>query len=169
MAVGAGITAQARLRPVRSAIGAAGAVGNGVGINFGMGIGAVRVAGVTYAVWDASETYDMATLSFVARIVVINGDYPFSAQNFTIGTDLSNWDTLYDVLISNAGPEMLPTWMAGMVTDNGANVTAMVSQLVFPAGGPPPGITPQTFFVLHGDNYKSRELALSPGSIEAGL
>jgi hypothetical protein len=169
MSIGNGVIQQARLRPVRSSLTGSPNTGNGVGINYGMGRGSVRVAGVTYSFWDSSGQYAMTNQVFVARVAIVNGDYPFSALAFTPTTDLGNVDVLYDQLVSEAGPVMLPTWMAGLVTDDALNCTALLSQIVWPAAsGPPANIVPQSFFVLHGDHYASREDALSPGSIFEG-
>lgn len=167
MAVGTGVIVQARLRPIRTVVGAAN--GNGGGINYGMGIGSVRIAGVTYSVADASGQYDMSQQSFVGRVAVINGDYPFPAAAFTTATDLlvaQNCDVLLDHYFHDAGPTTIPTWMAGLVTDEGLNVTALIAEIAWPTGGgAPPGITPQLTLQLHGDHYANRRLALSPGSI----
>lgn len=162
MSIGAGIIGQSRLRPVRSLVGNAAVISNGVGINYGMGVGAVRIAGFTYSIFDEAGLFDMTATAFIARLVAINGDYPFSALTFTPSTDLGGYDLLFDAIISDAGATQLSTAQSGMVTDDGLNVTAMLSQIVFPAGAPA-GILPISTLVLHGDHYESHEFALSPG------
>jgi hypothetical protein len=163
MANGLGISAQTRLRPVTSQAAAAGA-SNGVGVNYGFGVGSVRIAGVTYSVLDAAQLYDINSLAFLARIVIINGDYPPSAQLFTVFTDLTQYDVLFDAVISDtAQATQLSTAQSGMITDDGLNATAMISQLFF-VNGAPVGIQPVSKLILHADHYKTRALALSPGA-----
>lgn len=165
MALGNQITVQSRSRPVKSLIGTAGTAGNGVGICYGMGSGSVRIAGVTYSIQDVNlvTPSSMATQIFVARVVVINGDYPYDATQFLPTTDLSQFDVLFDELV-NAAQGNLPAWFSGMVTDDGLRATALISQLFFPTGVPA-SVQPQSTLLLHADHYQSRELALSPGSI----
>lgn len=169
MAVGQGIITQSRLRPLRSAailgtVVAGNLAGLGAGINYGMGTGATRISGITYSFRDLSLLYDMRSQTFLARICVVNSDYPFNAQTFAPYADLSAMDILFDVDVHDAGPTFLPLWQSGIVTDEGEKATLLVSQLYFPAG-PPPNILPQATINLHGDHYRSRADALSPGSI----
>lgn len=168
MALGNQVNSQSRIRPVRSLVAAAPG-SSGVGVAYGMGVGSVRVSGISYSIADASGLYVMSTLNFIARIVVINGDYPNDATQFLYTTDLTGgttgqgFDVLFDRFVQNVS-DSLPTWFSGMVTDEGLRAVALISQLFFPAG-PPPGIQPQSVLLLHADHYATREQALSPGSI----
>jgi hypothetical protein len=140
----------------------------GVGVGFGMGESGVRVAGITYSINDASGLYTMKNQSFIARIAIINGFYPFNVQNFTPTTDLSGasgaaLDVLYDAMIEDSGPTFLTLWPSGIVSDDGQPVTLIMSKLVFPAGGIPAGMLPQAFLLLHADYYKGTAQRFSPG------
>lgn len=163
MALGNQVQGQTRIKPVRSLIATAPG-SSGVGIAYGMGAGSVRVGGISYSIYDASGTYLMTQQSFVARLVVINGDYSADATQFTILTDLTAYDLLFERFVQNA-QDTIPTWFSGMATDLGENATLLISQLFFPAGAGPIGIQPVASIVLHADRYATRDLALSQGSI----
>ena len=171
MANGAGIIQRSRLLPVRSAIPLVNPqTGSGVGIVYGMGVGATRLAGITVAFYDTSGTYSMANQTFTARIAVINGSYPNSVLALTpsVSPDpLAGFEILYDTVINGGttSPIWLPTWFSGMVSDEGEPLTLICSQLGFGSSGPPVGIVPQTVLMMHADRYQSLDLALSQGSI----
>lgn len=167
---GNGILVLPKLRPVKStAVTPAGSGSLGVGVSYGMGIGAVRVAGISYSIVDAAGVLSMAQQEFWARIVVLNGDYPYDATQFSWQTDLTTpiFDVLLDRIVASA-EGTIETWFSGnTTTDDGKSATALISQIHFPAGQPA-GSQPVSTLLMHGDHYKNRELALSQGSIFGG-
>lgn len=177
MANGSGIIQRTRLQPVRSALvqpPGNQSFGQGVGIVYGMGAGATRISAITISFADVSGTYDMAAQSFTARLVVVNGFYPYSVLALpavvnppTTPDPFLGFELLYDVNVNggSVAPIWLPTWFSGMVSDPGEPLTVICSQISFGSGGPPVGIVPQTILNMHADRYATRDLALSQGSI----
>lgn len=151
MSLGKGVIGQSRLRPGYSQLGAAPTPqGMGQGIAFGMGTGSVRLQGITLCFFDQTGTTSLQNTPALVRVAVINGDYPLDATAFAWNSDLSNFDVLYDILKQTADVAHIASWAAPIVTDKGATLTVLVSQIYYPANIPA-GVAGQTLLNVSAD------------------
>lgn len=145
---GPGTVSQAigRIRPVRSQLSAATAStpgqaivynGQGAGIFLFAPLRAAVLTGLGYSFADVNGIYSAAlgasgtAISFIARIVVINGDYPPGAFGFQHTTDLTGYDVLYDGYVQDVGPTIMPLGLGKIQSDDGVGLTAMLSMVGF--------------------------------------
>lgn len=145
---GPGTLAQAigRIRPVSSALSAPTVAtpgqaivynGQGAGIYLFAPLRKVQLTGLGYSFADVNGIYSAAlgasgtAISFIARIAVINGDYPPGAASFEHTTDLSSYDVLYNAYVQDVGPTIMPLGLGTIVSDEGVGLTALLSMVGF--------------------------------------